>query len=65
MSKVLLGLLVLILAVFLVSLWPLAAVWSVNTLFQTQIPYTFRTWLAVVVLFTLARLVARPFGRNE
>ena len=29
---------------------PLAAVWSVNTLFSLAIPYTFKTWLAALIL---------------
>lgn len=34
----------------LIALAPLAVVWSINTLFLLNIPYTFWTWLAVVVL---------------
>ncbi len=39
--------------VFLITwiiLWPLAAIWAVNTLFGFTIAYTFWNWLAVVVL---------------
>jgi hypothetical protein len=40
-----------IVAVFaLVLLWPLAAIWAVNTLFGFAIAYTFWNWLAVIVL---------------
>ena len=40
-----------IVAVFaLVLLWPLAAIWAINTLFGFGIAYTFWNWLAVVVL---------------
>ena len=41
------------LVVFLIvwiALWPLAAIWAVNTLFGFTIAYTFWNWLAVVVL---------------
>lgn len=34
-----------------VFLWPLAAIWALNTLFALDIGYTFGNWLAVVVLF--------------
>lgn len=34
----------------IVILWPLAMIWSVNTLFGTSIPCTFWTWLAGEVL---------------
>jgi hypothetical protein len=41
--------LVVFLVVWIV-LWPLAAIWAVNTLFGFAIAYTFWNWLAVVVL---------------
>jgi len=42
--------LVFLLSAFLV-LTPLAVIWSLNTLFTTLlIPYTIKTWAAVVVL---------------
>ncbi len=33
-----------------VFLWPLAAIWALNTLFAMGIAYTFWNWLAMVVL---------------
>lgn len=43
--------LVLITAVCTIVAWPLAIIWALNTLFITlSIPYSFWTWLAVVVL---------------
>ena len=33
-----------------IIVWPLAAIWAVNTLFGFTIAYTFWNWLAVVVL---------------
>jgi len=33
-----------------VALMPLALIWSVNTLFNTGIEYTFFTWLAALLL---------------
>jgi len=41
--------LVVFLIVWIV-LWPMAAIWAVNTLFGFTIAYTFWNWLAVVVL---------------
>lgn len=38
----------LILAVII--FFPLATIWSLNTLFQIGIAYTFKTWLAAVFL---------------
>lgn len=49
-----LGLLVLI--VLLIILGPLATIWAINTLFPVAaIPYTFWTWLAVIVLGAFLR----------
>jgi hypothetical protein len=36
--------------VFLLFFVPWAFIWAVNTLFLTAIPFTFRTWLAVIVV---------------
>ena len=42
---------VLITALCVIVAWPLAVIWALNTLFTTlSIPYSFWTWLAVVVL---------------
>lgn len=41
----------LVLAVTVIILGPLATLWALNTLFPVlSIPYTFWSWLAVVVL---------------
>jgi hypothetical protein len=29
---------------------PLVTIWAVNTLFELAIPYTFKTWLASLIL---------------
>jgi hypothetical protein len=40
--------------VFLIALGPLATIWALNTLFPVvAIPYTFETWVAVVVVGAL------------
>ena len=44
-------LLVVVLIILAVLLAPFATIWSLNTLFPAlAIPYTFDTWLAVVLL---------------
>ena len=49
-----LGFAVLVLA--LVILGPLITIWAMNTLFPVlAIPYTFWTWLAVIILFSAVR----------
>ena len=38
-----------------ILLFPLATIWALNTLFGLGIAYTWKTWLAVIVInFTLA-----------
>lgn len=58
-------LLVVLFAIAVMALWPLAVVWSLNTLFHSGIPYEIRSWLAVVILVTIARLVIFPLSRQE
>lgn len=36
--------------VTLLIVMPFVTIWSVNTLFNTNIPTTFDTWLAVIIL---------------
>ena len=45
-----LGLGIFLFLITWIILWPLAAIWAVNTLFGFTIAYTFWNWLAVVVL---------------
>lgn len=45
-----LGFGIIIFLITWIILWPLAAIWAVNTLFGLGIAYTFWNWLAVVVL---------------
>ena len=47
MSKLFLAILFI---VFLVVIGPVATIWSLNTLFNLNIDYTFWTWLAVAWL---------------
>ena len=44
-----------LLFITLIVFWPLGAIWSLNTLFKLAIPYTFWSWLAVVVLVVFAK----------
>ena len=40
----------IIFALLMLWLGPIAAIWSVNTLFSMAIPYTFDTWCASLIL---------------
>lgn len=42
---------IIVLALVLLIIGPLATIWAFNTLFPAAaVPYTFYTWLAVVIL---------------
>jgi len=46
----------MILAVVLIILGPIATIWSLNTLFPVlAIPYTFDTWVAAVIIAGIFR----------
>jgi hypothetical protein len=49
---------VLLTFIFWVMIWPLVAIWALNTLFALGIAYTFWNWLAMVVLTSF-------FGRSS
>ena len=51
-----LSVLLVIVAILAIIWWPVAIIWSVNTLFQTQIPVNFRTWVAVVLLVSILKV---------
>lgn len=42
----------IVFAVALLVLGPIAVIWAINTLFGLGVAVTFKTWLAVVVLLT-------------
>ena len=46
---------VIIFVIVLLLVGPLAVIWSVNVLTHTDIPYTFDTWIAIVVLGAFLR----------
>lgn len=39
-----------IISATLVALFPLAEIWSINELFNMNIPYNFNTWIAAVII---------------
>jgi hypothetical protein len=44
------SLVVFVLLAVLIVVGPIFGIWSINTLFKTGIPYTFKTWVAMVCL---------------
>lgn len=53
-----LGIFIVLAALIFLFWWPFALIWCVNTLFRTEIPMDFRTWLATVVLVVMLRLLS-------
>lgn len=50
------ALIIIALVVLLVVFGPLATIWAMNTLFPALvIPYTFETWVAVVLLSSVLK----------
>ena len=50
-NKLILGVLFVIFVILMIVFWPFAIIWAINTLAPAMsIPYSFWTWLAVVVL---------------
>jgi hypothetical protein len=43
-------------------MWPMALIWSVNSLFSTEIPLNFKTWLATMIL---SAFLKANFGGKE
>ena len=43
-------------AILAIAWWPIAIIWSLNTLFGAGIPVTLQTWLSVVILLAALRL---------
>jgi hypothetical protein len=55
MSSLIKLILIIIFVIVLLLVGPLAVIWSVNVLARTDIPYTFDTWIAIVVLGAFLR----------
>lgn len=53
MTDILLAIGLIALVVGWIIFGPLCLIWSLNTLFHTGIPYTFTTWLATLVLWSV------------
>ena len=48
-----------------VFLWPLAIIWSLNTLFAMGIAYTFWNWLAMIVLVAFFGKASVKVNKND
>lgn len=44
------GVLLVVLLIAVLIVGPIATIWALNVLFGLYIPYTFATWLAVLIL---------------
>lgn len=58
-----LSLLILLMLCFVIA-WPFITIWAINTLFQTTIGYTFKTWLACYLLLLSVQGAVRVSDKN-
>lgn len=63
--KGIIGLLLIAGCFALIFVGPIFTIWAVNTLFGTEISYTFKNWVAVVWLCLLVRGVNITLARNS
>lgn len=56
---------ILLSLVAVIGIVPIFTIWSLNTLFHTEIPYTFATWCAVVWLITLLHGIKITIQQNN
>lgn len=50
---------VLVLSICLILLWPVASIWSLNTLFDFGIEYSFKTVLATLILLIVISVTTK------
>ena len=53
--KSFLGLFAIGFGIAMIILGPIAAIWSINTLFSLAIPTTFDTWIAALLIMSIIR----------
>jgi hypothetical protein len=58
-----LSLLILLMTCFVI-VWPFLTIWAINTLFQTAIGYTFKTWLACYLLLLSVQSAVRISNKS-
>lgn len=56
MNKAAIETLIVVAGAMFLFWWPFAMIWSINTLFGTNIPMTLKTWVATVALVTVAKV---------
>lgn len=51
----------------LIAVIPFAIIWSLNILFHTEIPYTWKTWAATVILSSIVygSSAASNYSKNK
>ena len=54
----------LVLIIVIMSLAPMAGIWSINHLFNTELEYNFGNWLAVFILASLASNTCSRSGKK-
>ena len=59
-----LGFFVIVFAIAMVVLGPIAAIWALNTLFGLSIATTFDTWVAALIIMSILRGDGLSFSKK-
>lgn len=63
-AKIIVVLVLFLLLAALIVMGPMFTIWSLNTLFATQIPFNFHTWAAVIWLMTVFHGIRFQIKKN-
>ena len=63
--EILVVLVLLAMVVVLIIVGPIFTIWSLNALFQMEIPYNFQTWAAMVWIHTILHGVRANFKKTN
>jgi len=55
----------IVFALVMFIFWPLFVVWALNTLFKLTIAYTFKTWLAALILIGAVKSTVKEENKTE
>jgi len=64
-GEILVVLVLLAMVIVLIIVGPIFTIWSLNTLFQMEIPYNFQTWVAMVWVHTILHGVRASFKKTS
>ena len=57
--------LLVVVIVALIVIGPLFSIWSLHTLFALEIPFSFKTWVAMIWVHTILHGIRTTFKKTE